>query len=496
MDPPKKTKWSFHETFIKEHEQREYFLGLFILIASLGSVLIPLIVYAIRPSRGIELTTTRPFVDFHLLGDVLGQVVTLKDALAVNKTLLQTAWCDEPTGNYYAHWETRAPVCSCIQGQFLDFIGLVLNSTLNTTGSVSTTVGNVTTTTPSDALRIENYLVTPWLNDTLAQAALSKYVNSTIAVPTAYVQSYAGSIASTCMPYHPVWKIEPYYGHFNPVVASFYCCTAMFIWAFSFIFRVDAVSKYDMLARLTTVTLAVAVAIVWILGDRSSNWFYSVGIIYFSVNYATSLNVEMQSVKGARTEKVLDPSKLFFPPSPLVVGMWQYIQILFPVIVVYLGATNYVRDVYALLGFYVIGYGVVSAVQRFFWSKWYMRENNRVEAYSKKNPYPPVLTKQSSLFYRMPVMWSLAFTYIFLFFIGSVIVFAGWYNQTLVSGNWFALIISLVFAGVFLIELLETRVATLEDPLYISMVQILQLLAVVGCTVAFAFATMIDDALA
>jgi hypothetical protein len=465
---------------LQQDETKEYVLGVIILFSACACVIFSSIMYIRYTPNSLLLTTTKPFIDFYLLKHDFEKVTTIAQAFSLNRTLLQTAWCNEPTGNYNRRWETRADACVCINDKYLQFMKEVLQYHVNNSNTTDL---------------IMHYLASPWVNDTVAETALAVYINSSEKVHQPILDGYIGTISTACINSRAVWKIEPYAARFNPVVSSLYCSIAYAMFGFLYVFKVNSANSTGWAAKWFMFFIAIASSAAFFAMDTVAYWFYGLAVLYIAVNYITSLKDEFMSIVE-QGDFGLDIPNTFFPPHPLMVGTWNYLQVLFPVVVMYMGMANLLRDITGLFVLYVIGYGIICTIQRRFWTHFFINTNMIAEATDTGNKTHHIrITSDIATVYRNILFLFFNVVFVLLFFFGSVVIFTGWYNQSLVSGNWFALVMGFLFLLIFLLDYAHSRNLSMDNPLPLTTINTVQVILTTIITILFCISTGIDVSL-
>lgn len=453
----------------------EYFITVSLLFISAGCVLFSAIVYSKYPESSLMLITTEPFVDFGPLKDIYNNPLNKKlgTAIAMNKTLLNKAFCLRPTSDVSTYPETRSPACTCIAEVYADFMyDIAVNVMLNTTVV---------------ATQIKTYVARPWVVNATAKSWLLYYAGSVIVIPDAIIHKYDDQTVG-CLKHRSTWLNAPYKVKIHPVAMSFYCSSALFMLAWSLVFRVMANAHTGDWSKWFLFFFAVGASSFLFIIDLSSNYIYAIALLCICINFVTSLNYEFTSMMEDIQHK--PTGRVFYPPHPIMSGLWYYIQIAFPIMIVYLGLTNLQRDIVALLGYYVVGFIIATCVQRLFWVKWYVTQNIRVVG-------EHLHTLESSHMFRRVLVFCLGFIIICTSFMCTMLVFMQWYNQDFMSGNWFAMLMGLAYTLVLFIEFFDgpSYTAHGDNGLKLGIVQIIQIYVVAAINVTLVISTTIDAVL-
>jgi hypothetical protein len=233
-----------------------------------------------------------------------------------------------------------------------------------------------------------------------------------------------------------------------------------------------------------------------------ANWIYATALLMFTINFLVGIDDEFISLAQYENPHVIITKDVFSPPHPLMVGTWTFFLVFFPVVVVYIGLSNLMRDMVALLAMYVVAYITASCMQRFFWTKWYMQPHNVIETFMydyTHNMYK--LSTSTSKIFRDPIQMILAFTFFVMFILLSWTIFMGWYNQSIQSGNWFALVAALSLLVFFALEFgtepvkLNTKMNNIDEQVPFDIIQFMQVIIVVLCHTALLFGASIDATL-
>jgi hypothetical protein len=447
----------------------EYVITVSLMFVSAGCVLFSGFMYNKYSTSSLQLITTRPFVDFGSLDDIYFQNKVLSGAIAMNRTLMSRAWCTELSSDINSRPETRSPACTCINSVYADYMkNIIILLTGNTTRA------NI----------MWQYYQAPWITNPGANSFISNYSSSTLVITDAMQAEYTKSTLQ-CLQKRSTWVNSPYLVNINPLAMSFYCSSALFMLAWSLVLRVMANTHTGEWAKWFLFFIAVGCSAFLFVSDIASNWVYAVALLCIAINFVTSLNDEFSSMVEEEEHQL--PLEVFYPPHPIVIGLWYYIQIAFPIMVVYLGLSNLQRDVMALLGYYVVGFIIASSIQRMFWVKWYIRRGIKV---INKHTH----TAQSSAKFQFIMLLFLAIIFIMTMFLGTMLVFMQWYNQNFMSGNWFAMIIGMVYTLVFFLEFLDkpNEKAHGTNGLQLGPIQLVQIYLVVAINVGFVIATAAD----
>lgn len=193
------------------------------------------------------------------------QVQNISQATRMNATLMQTAWCTEPTGlfstirnmcrehtayyfamtctgNYYLYPETRSPACMCINNVYADFMLAILpNST-----SLARVIEYIKVVIMTVLFVSTSFLITkfqkqaPWTNDSVAAGLIqSTYSLSNTIVLTTVKDSFATQTVN-CLNQRATWRIYPNTYQIHPVILAFYTSFTLFLLGFTYMLRVEA----------------------------------------------------------------------------------------------------------------------------------------------------------------------------------------------------------------------------------------------------------------
>lgn len=481
VDPTPHNATYPHKTYLQRLQERlnnteERNLAIYLLVVAVGCALFSGIVYVSQPHRTITLTSTLPFIEFTLLPDVFRSTKTVRDLFTVNTTLLKTAWCDEPSGNPARRWANKAPACGCINSEWLkmmdEAIPLYMNSTLNS--------------------NLSAYLREPWINNTQILTFLIDYVNNTSPVAAALPEKYASTIVHTCMYDRAVWKTEKYETGLHPALSSFYCSVSLFVFALSYLMRVPQEKDTTDSSQWVIIAVGVVSVISFFIIDSAKQWFYGFAILYVCLNFIIAFRDEFTAIESTEEAKVTND--MFFPPHPLMLGTWYYIQIFFPVLITYLGLSNLIHDLVGLVTYYIIGYIVVTSIQRLFWVKWYMRQGNKLVRTNETEQHTHhTLIERFCGPFREYMEISLLVIFCLVLLISIVMIFVEWYPQTFTSGNWFGMVNAFILIGAMAVELLNKYPDYAPgDMLPMSIISRIQVILIGACTFLFSLSVWID----
>lgn len=462
--------------------------GIIAALVSLVCILASGITYWKYPDRSLAISTVRPFVRFNDVAALYNGITQLRQAVQMNTTLLNTGWCNEPTGNYYLYPENRAPSCDCINRQYAGFMGELLTSLVNNTTSLA---------------RVNSYILQPWNNDTFSMNIIRSYNNSTVAVSSVTTAKYYTNTIN-CIPYHPPWKIEPYYFRVHPCAMFFYTSLCLFIAAFSYLLRVETTVIMGYYMKFCIILMATLGGAFMIIITPTANWWYALAIGCVVINYTFGLQEELKSIIPGSYTSVNQLEANSMPtlfddavnaPHPILVAIWNFIVIFFPMMVVYMGVINFARDVMCLLGFYVVGYLLSAIMMRTFWSKWYLQKHFHTSLVQFNYPHQHYfLTEKSakcfrviSLIFLSVMFWVMTF---FLFFL----LYLGWNPNILVSGGVLSIITFSGMAVLFFLEMWAYPVET-DGPLHFSQIHFIQVVIVCLCNGAMVGCAVLDTLL-
>lgn len=463
-----------------QRNQYENITGLILLFTSIASVLFTGIMYYKHISNSLLLTTTTPFVDFRLLYNIYIDTKTTGQSVNISYTnvLLNKAWCNEKTGNYYSTPQTRAPACTCINNIYAMYMRDVL----------STQIYNDTI-----LLGIQRYIMNPYNGDTVSAGLLNAYKYNTNTVPINVTNIYA-DMTLKCLNKRAVWRIFSYTSRLHPILSAFYTSYCMFIFAFSYLTQVESIIKTGVWAKYLLLVFSSGVTIFLLYMDFYANWMYAIGVILVNLNYTFALGEEFTSIE--EKEQAQPTGEVFNPPHPLSVGAWNYVMVSFPVLVVYMGCTNYMRDTMGLVGLYVIGYGIVSAMQRLFWCKWYLKNGMKIETYQLDRPHTThILDDGVYQEFSSALQLILGCIYVVLLVFGSICIYMNWYVQGFMWGNWVAMVMGILYVFYFGLEFTDSPEkipVKYADMLQFNGVMFTQILLLVVINSIFCISTVVD----
>jgi hypothetical protein len=396
----------------------------------------------------------------------------------------------------------------------------VVTSTVQTTLPLQTTSVNQTTngqtTTPPPYILINEpstVLLNLWraqnptllsnytyIHDMLLRLSTQKSLTITSQTDKAYIDYWANDLRK-CVMVRAFWEVGPYWFRLHPVILGFYLSYALFMLMFSYFFRVTVRTHMGAWARWYLFILTAFPVTYMMYVDIESNWPYAVALIFITFNYITAITDEFSSMDDYDNPKfnqyaVVDGK--FSPPHPLLVGLWYFVLIEFPVIVTYLGFVNLTRDVMGLIGFYMIGYLIALAVQRICWTQWYQRPGMKLETYNMvwltDNP-SLIMSKAMGDAFRPLLTTILLVIFLYVYFLGAALVFMQWNNTTAHNGHWMAMTAGIIYIVYFMLCVFyqprpSDRVG--DKPLRFELTEASQLMCVLLATVLFVLGTVVD----
>lgn len=451
-----------------------YVAGLFLLFSSLVGVLFSSVIYYKYQGATYYITITKPFAQYYQYIDLYNSVNTVGDAVKLNATVLDKAWCNLPTGDYTLHPQTRSPSCTCLNNYYAQFMYDILAPLINNSNT---------------SLNLQSWIQKPWVLDPASPSIFYSYVNSSVAVARTK-SSYYGTASRACRTSRSTWRIDPYPFRLHPLALFFYTSFTMFIFGFSYLSRVESLSHTGSWSKYLLLGFSAAAILFLVLIDAAGNWFYALGIGCVCFNYLTSITDEFQSMVDKEQKPLVEHS--FVVPHPLMVGLWNYMIIFVPILIVYMGLVNYVRDIVALFGLYVLGYMLTACVQRYFWSKWYMQANMVIESFQMSYKHMDyTLTKESARLFRVPILIFLAVIFVVMLAFTSTTLFVNWYSETFLTGAWTSLAVASVLLIVFVIEFFTRS----EEFLHFGFMQFIQVMLVILCNCALVSVAAYDSTL-
>lgn len=421
--------------------------GFLSLMIGASCVLFSGVMYYKYWDASLHVSTTQPFVYFSGLSLLYDGVSTVREAWGLQDKLMEYAWCTDYTGNYNLHPQTRAPACSCINDVYVKYMDVVMADRVNDSVML---LGNETeVVNASRQLQaLHAYFQQPWEPNAIAGNLAVTVSNASVAgvSPVWYKQQTV-----LCLKYRSVWREHGYFFRLHPLAMFFYTSFALFIFGISYFLRVQVPS-----VNSTTMKVLILILTLWGVSfiffmNPLCNWIYSFALMCIWGNFMFSIDDEYCSIVETSTTAPELKKDMFIPPHPLKVGIWYYMLIFFPMLVVYLGLSNLMRDIGGLFGLYVVGYLLAACMQRYFWTKSYLCTNMRIETMIhgyEKEVY--VLTAESSTPFRWLLELVLLGTSVVLSLVLVLTLFMGWYSQGFYCGNWVGLVAfaaCLVFFG-------------------------------------------------
>lgn len=422
--------------------------SLIVLFASVFCVLLSAVMYCKYSDKTYYISSTQPFVLFSELAGLYDGVATVRDAWNLQTQLMNFAWCTDFTGNYDSHPESSTPACSCINHVYVDYMLAVMGAQVNDSYMFldnATSLVNVST----QLLALQSFFAQPWIPNALVSVINESVVSQTTVVSKDVYQKNT----ILCLTQRSTWKEYDYFFRIHPLAMFFYTSFALFLFSVMYFFSVQEVTA-NKLERYALVFFNTTGAVVFLLiMNPLSNWIYAIALLGIFGNYCTSIDDEYSSVvdTGVANEDYVAAG--YEPVHPLKVGLWYYLVVFFPILVVYIGLCNLVRDMVALFGLYILGYLVVCCMQRYFWVKFVLRPYMPVEivmrGYQRMDYY---LQCQSSHFFGGALQKSLSLIFFVLLFFLSVVLMTGWYHQDFYVGNYVGLASFACMVVVFLLE--------------------------------------------
>lgn len=496
------------------------------LFVATGCIMLSGFIHSTRKQSSLLITTTRPFVQFNQLPPIVYNVKTTREAVGLNKSLLDYAWCTQKTGNFYSRPENIAPACECIQNQYEKIMTSLTKPVINNptvqaiyqayldspwnnnrlgldiTRALLLTYNFTTTSTQFPLWISDNPVLSSQniSNTTLASILSSLSAMTSTVITTRSDIDFAAGNMLKCMSKRAVWIVEPYVFRLHPVILSLYLSYALFMLVFSYVFRVDAKDHVGSWSKWYLFMITVFPVGYMFLDNIPANWPYALALILINFHYVTALRDEFTSIDEdlAKTKDLNHVAHYnFHPPHPLMVGLWYFALVEFPVIVTYLAFTNVTRDVVALLGFYMIGYLIALGIQRISWTNWYQRKGMKIEAYQGlgRSNFSLILNHYTSHIFRLPLYWTLFTIVVYVYFIGSLAVFLQWYNASFYSSNWMGLSSGLLYLAFFVLSLFykpEKGPLVKGNEIKFDVNELAQFLLILSATLLFVVGTVID----
>lgn len=459
--------------------------GIIILFVSLASIIYTSVMYMRYSHSTLRLTSTEPFVAFSTVAGLYDSADTVQKVTQLKHDILDQAWCNEHTGNYNLRPETRSPACVCLMRVYTSFLTRVVDPLVNNTSLVDRFIAHV---------------LKPYNNDTWAMDLWTTYSNmSELVVAGAGVYK---TPTVYCLSQRATWRVYPYSFEVHPLAMFFYTSMCLFVLGVSYILRVESPGVIGEYMKFLVLGLSVLGMIFLLYMYYPANWIYAIALLMYTLNFMLGINDEFISIAEYYDENTVLHRNTFSPPHPLMVGMWTFFLVFFPMVVVYVGLANLMRDMVALFAMYVIAYLVAACMQRLFWTKWYIQPFNYIENFMFDYTHKVYkLSEKSSGIFRAPLEEILTFTFGILFFLLIWTVFMGWYSQSIQSGNWFALIVGFALVLFFVLEFFTIPVSlnqdmnNIEQLMPFDVIQFLQVIIIVGSHTALVLGASIDAAL-
>jgi hypothetical protein len=162
-----------------------------------------------------------------------------------------------------------------------------------------------------------------------------------------------------------------------------------------------------------------------------------------------------------------------------------------------MGLTNYMRDTMGLVGLYVVGYAIVSGMQRLFWCKWYLKNGMKIETYQLDRPHTThILNDGVYQEFSRTMQFILSWIFGILMVFGSGCVYMNWYVQGFMWGNWVALVMGLMYLLYFGLEFADTPEKVpvkYVDMLRFDSVMFVQIIILVVINSLFCISTVVDS---
>jgi hypothetical protein len=457
----------------------ENIAGQLLLFTSVACVILSATMYYKNFEDTFLLTTTTPFVNFQYLRDIYLRTTTIGQGVNMSYTLLDTAWCFEKSGNFNLNPETRSAACTCINTEYAKFMQEILTPLVNNT--------NITN-------NLFNYLTTPWINDPTSKNLYISYKYNTSKIQPSIITKYSQTTL-LCYKQRSVWRISEYPLKLHPICMAFFSSYCMFIFAFSYMAQVASSPETGKWARYLLLLFSVAAGTFLLAMDWAGNWMYAIAIIVINLNFGVALADEFMSLDDKRVIPE-EPGVLFCAPHPMMVGLWNYVIVSFPTLLIYLGLTNYIRDVVALLGLYVLGYTVSVAMERGFWSKYYLQFGAKLKMnqFGAVNGIHTINRMQAKPYTELMVVTC----YIIFFVLATmtgVTIFMNWYEQNFSLGNWVAMILGLTYVAMFVLDMSDMNPPHNIEKMSFGWRQTLQIMMIVFINTTFVIVTIIDSSL-